>query len=533
MSRARPGWIRRTLGRASFGPRRWTRAGLLLPAALWVLLPLLLAIDGRAAAPTLEHLLPAGGAAGATHLVRLTGKFEPWPPRFQVQGEGLSVAATTNQNQIEITVAPGTPAGPRLLRAFNEEGASEPRIWVVGSEPSLAEAEPNDRFAEPQSVPALPRTIEGRLDKGGDVDSFAVALHAGEWLEARLDAFVLMSKIDAVLRLVDSRGVTLTWNHDTFALDPRLVWQAPSEVSVVVQVFGFRYPADASVTLGGGEGAVYRLHLRTSRSQPCLDTPPARPESETAADSPRADPERVLDLPVSVRGAVDSPTDEDRFRFRAAAGELLLLEVGASSIGSSLDAWIRIEDAAGKELAFTDDGPEGMDPRLEWKVPSDGVYAVVLGSRSHHGGSEHAYHLAITRPLPDFQARVTSPGFVVEAGSTNRVSVPVTVTRLAGHTNALEMVVRGLPEGITAAPVAAPAGNGEVTLQLAAAPGAVAFQGPMEVVLVEAGTRRERLAAWDLISTGQNNGVPQGWSRLLVERTDQLWLTVRAAAAKP
>ena len=75
-------------------------------------------------------------------------------------------------------------------------------------------------------IGTVPVTINGRLDKNGDVDSFAIALKAGEWLDARLVSYELMGKLDGVLRLVDGKGYQLEWNHDFATLDPRLQWQA-------------------------------------------------------------------------------------------------------------------------------------------------------------------------------------------------------------------------------------------------------------------------------------------------------------------
>jgi len=36
-----------------------------------------------------------------------------------------------------------------------------------------------------------------------------------------------------------------------------------------------------------------------------------------------------------------------------------------------------------------------------------------------------------------------------------------------------------------------------------------------------------------IATTGENNGVPQGFHQLLVNDTDWLWLTVRRPSAKP
>ena len=61
--------------------------------------------------------------------------------------------------------------GPRLVRFFNQDGASALRFFIVSEQPELLEKEPNDEYSAPQVIPSLPATQGGRLDKGGDVDS--------------------------------------------------------------------------------------------------------------------------------------------------------------------------------------------------------------------------------------------------------------------------------------------------------------------------------------------------------------------------
>src|SRR5439155_11336470 len=77
-----------------------------------------------------------------------------------------------------------------------------------------------------------------------------------------LEAYTLTSPMDAVLRLVDARGVQVALNHDDGrTLDPFLAWTANSAGTFVVQVFGFAYPATSDVKFTGGNACVYRLHL--------------------------------------------------------------------------------------------------------------------------------------------------------------------------------------------------------------------------------------------------------------------------------
>ena len=155
----------------------------------------------------------------------------------------------------------------------------------------------------------MPATINGRLNKTGDVDSFAFALCAGQWLDARVDAYTIGSKTDALLRLVTPDGPSQAWNHDFTSLDPRLLWQAPVTGAYIVQLMAFKYPADSEVRFTGGDGCVYRLHLASLARAPELITGGA-PEHEPN-DSTR-------------RRALCKPARNDPGRDRSTRGRGLL-----------------------------------------------------------------------------------------------------------------------------------------------------------------------------------------------------------------
>jgi len=42
-----------------------------------------------------------------------------------------------------------------------------------------------------------------------------------------------------------------------------------------------------------------------------------------------------------------------------------------------LDPYLRLEDAAGKELAKDDDGGEGLNARIRFDCPADGTYRII------------------------------------------------------------------------------------------------------------------------------------------------------------
>lgn len=476
-----------------------------------------------AEAPTVEHIFPAGLTRGSTTTVTIAGKFDPWPPKVWVSCPGVVFTAETNKGKFRVETSADTPVGAHWLRVFNADGASLPRIFVVAREAELLEAEPNHHFTNAQPVTPLPMAVNGRLDKSGDVDSFAVTLSAGQWLDARLDAYTLASKVDALLRLVSPDGVQQTWNHDFGTLDPRLIWQAPSNGTYVVQVMGFKYPADAELRLTGGDGCVYRLHLAAGKKRPdLLSGLDGLAEREPNGPSTNA-PE--LTLPAMVRGVIGDADDEDCFAFEAKKNEFIEASIEAASAGSALDAWLKITDATGKELVRNDDAGGSRDPRLEWKAPTNGTFRAVVGNLLHSGGTNHYYRLSLRRLDPEYKASLAANSITVTAGETNEVKF--TVTRLRGFERKLKARLKGLPEGLRAEPTDVKDKSGENVLKLIASTDAKAAQVPLRLVITDVESGEDRAAPFVLTTSSEDNGVPGGYLKLLVESTDEIWLTVK------
>ena len=536
------------------------------------------------AAPVLDHLFPAAVQAGTSNTLTLVGKSDPWPPKVWSDPPGLTFEPTTNNGVFTVWVGTHATPGPRVVRAFNGEGVSAPRFLIVTREPQRAEIEPNGEWSTPQSVDPLPATINGRLEKNGDVDSYGVWLEAGQTLVAWVEAYTLMSPLDPVLRLLDSHGVQVAWNHDDGrSLDPFLAWTAPAKGSYVLQVFGFAYPAGSDIRFAGDARDVYRLHMtsgpvvrhtiplgvrRGSRTpllrrgwnlgadtnQPVafngsdlgatLDRVPlppgfgesvldllvgAGPEGvESEPNSINADANSI-EIPGAVTGELGTAGDEDRFVFHANKGESLLLEVQTAALGFPLDAWLRVEDRSGKELARNDDDT-GSDPRLEWSAPADGPYVAAVGNLLQRGSPGSWYRLALSRATPSLKATVAENSFTLEPGKTNEIKV--NITRRHGFNTPLTLSVRGLPEGVRAEPGEIPAKGGECLVRLITTDTTVPFSGSLQIRVLESGSGKEQIVTMDLVSAGENNGVPQGYRRLVVESVAEFWLTVLTAPKK-
>jgi hypothetical protein len=553
--------------------------------APWVVVFLTIFGGLRAAVPVLDQVFPAAIQIGTTQSVTLVGKFDPWPTRLDLDIPGVSWEPTTNNGVIRVRVAPEAPVGPRVIRAFSPEGVSEPRFIIFSQQPQLAEVEPNDAVPSAQALTRLPVEVTGRLEKNGDVDSYAVDLRAGQTLVARLEAYTLQSPLDPVLRLLDSRGVQVAWNHDEVrSLDPLLAWRAEASETYVLQVFAFAYPADSDLRFSGSPKGGYRLHITTdpvarhawplgvsrtmdtrvswgdwgshSVSSEAIEVPASAVASGVVSHSlripGRAEPlelpvgegrewveiepndlaatAQALGIPSAVSGDLNRSGDEDRYRISCQKGELLRLEVQAAGLGFPLDAWLRIEDASGKELVRNDDAG-GADPVLDWTSPETAEYRVVVGNLLQRGGQDQRYRLSLQRPKPVWSASMAESAWSLEPGKTNESKV--TLTRRFGADMKLTVSVRGLPAGVRVDPVEVSEKADAATLRWITATNAAPFSGPVFIDVSSSSPAAVQEARFSLISAGENNGVPQGFRRLVVESISRPWLTVLRTPSVP
>jgi hypothetical protein len=90
----------------------------------------------------------------------------------------------------------------------------------------------------------------------------------------------------------------------------------------------------------------------------------------------------------------------------------------------------------------------------------------------------------------------------------------------------LRIRANGLPTGLVAPSVEVAAAAADAVLKVFAPTNASPFSGAIQIIATETGSGREHSAMHSLASTGENNGVPQGFSRLLREQISQIWFNV-------
>ncbi len=93
-------------------------------------------------------------------------------------------------------------------------------------------------------------------------------------------------------------------------------------------------------------------------------------------------------------GRILEAGDQDCYRFRASRGQRIVLECFAERLGSSLHPIMQLFDGSGQLLKVSR-GYFGIDPLIDFRVPTDGDYIVRLHDLTYTGGSNHTYRLDI------------------------------------------------------------------------------------------------------------------------------------------
>src|SRR3954468_10219925 len=134
--------------------------------------------ESLSAPPAVTYFYPAGGQRGTTVEVTSAGTLDHWPVQVWASDKAITATAGKDKGKLSISIAADALPGVHWLRLHDDQGASTLRPFVVGLLPDVAEKEPNDEPAKAQSV-ATPAVVNGRLEKPGDVDVFAVQLKKG------------------------------------------------------------------------------------------------------------------------------------------------------------------------------------------------------------------------------------------------------------------------------------------------------------------------------------------------------------------
>lgn len=192
-----------------------------------------LASGAGAEPPLVTYVFPAGGQRGTTVEVHVGGCYLHETTPWEVLGEGVTidpqlrllpktlffegpVIPLPDSQRSEdyprdhlgrITLAADAPLGVRYCRAWNSQGATAARKFIVGDLPEVVEQEID---GEPIPVAVVwPVTINGRMFPREDVDLWEFTVRAGQRLRVRADALNLGSPLDPRIEVLSPQGRSL------------------------------------------------------------------------------------------------------------------------------------------------------------------------------------------------------------------------------------------------------------------------------------------------------------------------------------
>jgi hypothetical protein len=336
-----------------------------------------------------------------------------------------------------LTVPADAPTGRINVRIPDRHGRPAAQVpFAVGDFDEVLEVEPNNDVKKPQPIAATPVVINGRIQARGDVDCFGIGMKKGQTLVFKLDARRLDSPLDSVLTVADAAGKVLASNDDDGPQpDSRVSFTAPADGVFTVAVRDVNYR--------GGVEWVYRLTVSPARPDFSIsvdaDALSASPGGAallvvTAARSNYTGPIgiEVVGLPEGVRLQPEPVI---------AAGQTTCLTTlvpgpGVRAAGSAVRV-VGTAEADGVKLRRTATarivyvpGGKGQPPLLS-RETADLGFAV---------RGKSAYTIAAKSP-----ELVVVPGM----GATR---IPVTMKRLEGAPDAVNLSAAGLPAGITVDP---------------------------------------------------------------------------------
>jgi hypothetical protein len=250
---------------------------------------------GVSGSPRVFVLSPAGGRAGTTVEVTITGQDLNEPQGILCSARGVTAefaggaeplkgdpgkgkkkgmaTGPVTAVRFKVVIPADTPPGTHDLRFVGRHGVSNPRAFVVGDLPESLEKEPNNDVAEAQRI-ELNSTVHGIVAAPTDVDYYTFAGKKGQRVIIACLASGIDSRLQAAVELYRAGGALLAVGREYQETDAVLDAVLPADEDYCVRVFAFTY------TQGGPEH-FYRLTVSTAPWIDAVFPPVVEPGKET------------------------------------------------------------------------------------------------------------------------------------------------------------------------------------------------------------------------------------------------------------
>jgi len=368
----------------------------------------------------------------------------------------------------------------------------------------------DDKHTAPQPLTALPVTVSGRLWKNEEVDRYKFTVAKAGPVTCELTARRLGSNFNGVLEVYDAKGKLVAEVVDTEGHDPVLTFPAlVGDYTIAIRdidhagdrSYTYRLEitpgtrATATIPAVGKRGETREVEfigvglVTGGTALESLKKPVAFPAGaaetfafklETAwgvvshtfllSDLPEA-VGTALTIPGALTGVLDKPNAEAKFPLNGKKGDHWSIAADARRFGSPLDVTIRLLGPDGKQVATNDDLPSTTDAGLEYTVPADGAYQLVVADTAGAAGTKASiFRVSVRTPVDGFSLRVPAQKLSLPLGG--KVPLAVKATRTGAFKGPITLAIAGLPAGVTATPamLVIPADKPDlaVTLEIAA-----------------------------------------------------------------
>jgi hypothetical protein len=488
-----------------FRPRRKLYPRLLRWNALAILLPSLLLSHATAQSvclplPRLLSITPMGGKAGTQFEVTIQSEHAEQIEQLRFQHPGViatpiqdPATGELSEDRFRITIAPDVPPGLYEARVLCRLGISAARIFSVGTLPETTAPGANHAVASACQIEL--NSIVNATCTARAVDHFRFEAAAGTRYWIQCDARAVDSKLDPVLIVADAEGRDLVASRSGDRIDLTATADGPMVIKV------------HDLTFKGGPGYFYRLSVQPIETQATIPSTPSvqsvtsyswppeglPQEASLQEQSPdeAAGPSQSIPIPCDLAGSFYPAADVDLYEFDGKKGEALWIEMASERLGRPTDAavlvqrWVSATEGQGDwtdlvELAdipspikpssngYAYDGPPyetgSADVLGKVELPEDGRYRLQV--RDLFGGTRedrrNRYRLVIRKAQPDFA--LVGWGMHMELRNGDRAAfskplalrpgitqpVEVAVFRRDGFAGDIELVMEGLPPGVTA-----------------------------------------------------------------------------------
>jgi hypothetical protein len=408
--------------------------------------------------------------------------------------------------KVKFTADADAMPGVRDVKMATPTGVSTVGQLVVVSDPVIYESGKNNTRETANEV-TLPATVCGIFEANEDVDYFKFKVEAGQELNFHVRCSRLQDRIhdlqrhaDALLTIRNSNGSTVVASDNHFYGDPFISHRFEREGEYFIEIRDVRYHGNVyweysiEITDRPFVSNVYPMGIAIGKESPVeligtqlpdqrtvgLTLPTNTAVGPTLTRAPIGDshsnavsvyatdlpivmetgednnvPEngQLVSIPAGINGRISQDSDVDCFQFEAKKGEKFTFEIRARRYQSTLDPYIRILSADGKQLTENDDLRDFKrgfaDSRIEnWAAPADGKYSLEIRDMHLRGGDSFVYFVEATRAEPHFRLYVDTDKTLLAPGKNGVFYVQV--ERKNGFTGEVQIHVDGLPDGVEA-----------------------------------------------------------------------------------